>query len=216
MTHHSFIEFIGHICKRPSMFTGGSVKETLAFIDGYRYGNATPISGKIFDQYVCVRNSFPDNYVWTYVINTCSKDENAAFQMIEENITEFLQLKEQMSEDEIIRHASEQLVDESEAEKIFRQFDTALLLGNESVIRRLIEEHKDSEILWRDAYPEDVAIQLNEISTRQRIKNIPISADGKKIRIIAQGWPFPIEMNYVNGEWKINAEKIIALRMSKE
>jgi hypothetical protein len=198
------------------MYTGGSVKETLAFIDGYRFGNATPISGRIFDRYVCVRNSFPDNYVWTHVINTCSKDENDAFQMIKEIISEFLQLKERMSDNELIQYAREQLVDESEAEKVFRQFDAALLSGNESVIQQLIEEHEDAEILWKGAYAKDVAIQLNEISAGQRIKSIPISTDGKKIRIIAQGWPFPIEMNFANGEWRINAEKIIELRMSNK
>jgi len=198
------------------MYTGGSVKETLAFIDGYRFGNDTPISGRVFDRYVCVRNSCPSNYVWAYVINTCSQDESDAMRMIEDTITEFIQLKERMSEDELIQYASEQLVEESDAEKIFRQFDAALLTGNELTIRQLIADHRDAEILWKGAYPEDVAIQLNEISSGQRVKSIPLSADGKKVKIIAAGWPFPIEMNFTNGEWRINAEKIIALRMSNK
>jgi hypothetical protein len=197
------------------MYTDGSVKETLAFINGYSYGSETPISGKIFNRFVCVRNSFPDNYVWTHVINTCSKDENGALQMIESIIAEFLELKEKMSDDELIQYAIEQLGEEGEAERTFRNFNTALLLGNELVIRQSIDQHKDAEVLWKETYPKGVAIQMNELSSGQRIKKIPISADGKKIEIIAQGWPFPIEMNFTNGQWKINADQIIALRMSK-
>lgn len=195
------------------MFTGGSVKETLAFIDGYRFGNVSPISEKIFDRYVCVRNSFPESYIWTYVIDACSTDENDAMRMIDETITEFLQLKNRMSDDELIQYAGEQLVEEGEAEKIFRQFNKALLLGDQSLIRPLIEEHKDADILWRRSYPEDVAIQLNEISGNQRVRSIPISADGKKIKIIAGGWPFPIEMNFRNGKWIINAKNIIEMQI---
>ncbi|HEX8427234.1 hypothetical protein [Hymenobacter sp.] len=214
MTQISFLELIGQICKRPSMFTGGSVKETLAFINGYRSGNSTPISGRIFDRYVCIRNSFPDNYVWNYVIKTCSKDKKDALRMVEEIITEFVQLKERMSDNELIQYASKQLGEESEAEKIFRQFDKALLIGDESLIKQLIEEHANAGILWEGAYPEDIAIQLNEISDAQSIRSIPISKNGNRLEIISQGWPFPIEMNYANGEWRINAEKIIKLRMS--
>jgi len=71
----SFTEIICDICKRPSMYTGGSVKETLAFIDGYRFGNSTPISGRTFDRFVCIRNSFPSNYAWTYVVQSSTINE---------------------------------------------------------------------------------------------------------------------------------------------
>ncbi len=209
----SFIEFIDHICKRPSMYTEGSVKETLAFIDGYRFGNSTPISSKSFDRYVCIRNSFPTNYVWTYVIQTCASDDHNAFELIQKIIVEFVRLKENMSENEIIDFVASQVKkEEGKAEKMFREFDKALLAGKKELIEPLIEKHKDASILWKGSYPTDVANKLNEISSDQPIKCIPISVDGNRVNIIAQGWPFPIEMNFVHGEWKINAEKIIELR----
>jgi hypothetical protein len=195
------------------MYSGGSVKETLAFIDGYRFGNATPISGKIFDKYVCIRHSFPDNYIWTHVINTCAKDENDAMKMVEETITEFIRLKETMSEDELIQYITQQLTDESEPEKIFREFNKALFLGDESLIRQFIDEHQDAHILWKEKYPEEVALQLINMSLGQPIRSILIPGDEKKLNIISAGWSFPIEMNLKEGKWKINAEKIIQLRM---
>jgi len=69
----TFIEFIQHICKRPGMYTlGGSYNETSAFIAGYSAGNDSPINNRIFDRFVCLKNSFPSNYTWTYVIKECS------------------------------------------------------------------------------------------------------------------------------------------------
>jgi len=195
------------------MYTGGSAKETLAFIDGYRFGNSTPISGRSFDQYVCIRNSFPSNYVWTYVIQTCATDDNDAFRLIKKLIAEFVNLKENKSEDEIMHFAASQIKKkEGKAEKVFREFDRALLTGKKELIEPLIEKHKNASILWKESYPTDVADKLNEISSDQPIKCIPISGDGNKVNIITEGWPFPIEMNIVDGEWKINAEKIIELR----
>lgn len=64
MTELSFIVFIENICRRPGMYTAGTLLEAIAFIDGYRYGNTTPISGYTFDRYVCILYSFPDNYTW--------------------------------------------------------------------------------------------------------------------------------------------------------
>lgn len=194
------------------MYTGGSVKETLAFIDGYRCGSPSPISGRVFDQFVCIRNSFPSNYVWTYVIQSCSKDEHEAFRLIEETIKEFVELKEKLSDDEILKFAAGQKKEEGAAEKVFKKFDKALLMGNGELIKTLIEDHKDVSVLLQDAYPSEVATKLGEISTDEPIKCIPISDEGDRVNIIAQGWPFPIEMNLVDGSWLINAEKIIELR----
>ncbi|MCB0851960.1 MAG: hypothetical protein KDD63_07065, partial [Bacteroidetes bacterium] len=102
------------------------------------------------------------------------------------------------------------------AEKIFRIFDKALLTGDRKVIESLIIENKDAEVLWAKAYPKIVALKLNEISEAQPIKSIPVSEDGKTVKIITQGWPFPILMNFINGEWKVNAEKIIELRKANK
>jgi len=105
---------------------------------------------------------------------------------------------------------------EGAAEKTFRKFDTALLNGEKKIIQNLILYHKDAKILWSGSYPKSAASKLNEISSNQPIKSIPILEDGKIVKIIAQGWPFAIEMNSKNGKWKINADKIIELRKANQ
>ncbi|MBX3163678.1 MAG: hypothetical protein KF900_04310 [Bacteroidetes bacterium] len=214
----SFVEFIQHICARPKMYTlGGTYNETAAFVVGFSAGSVSPINDRSFDSFVCLKNSFPTNYVWTYVIKKCAKDDNEAILLMQNTILEFIELKDKMTEEELMRFAIESSKsEEGEAGKTFRKFDSALLTGDKEVIQSLIIESKGAEILWSGYYPEDVALKLNEISSRQPIKQIPISEDGNKVEIISQGLPFPVEMNFINGKWRINAEKIIALRMSNK
>ena len=214
----SFKEFIEHICKRPRMYTfGGTYNETAAFIQGYSLGNQTPISDRTFNQFVCLKYSFPTNYFWTYVIKECAKDDKEAISLMGKTILEFIDLKSTMTEEELLEHAVDSSKsEEGEAEKIFRIFDKALLTGDRKVIESLIIENKDAEVLWAKAYPKIVALKLNEISEAQPIKSIPVSEDGKTVKIITQGWPFPILMNFINGEWKVNAEKIIELRKANK
>ncbi|WNJ17895.1 hypothetical protein [Pontibacter sp. G13] len=184
----------------------------MAFIDGYRFGNASPISGRLFDRFVCIRHSFPSNYSWSYVIQSCSKDDSEAFKMIEDTITEFVQLKEKLSDDEIMEFVASQMEEEGEAEKAFREFERALLVGTEELIKPLVEDHKDASILWKGAYSSEISTKLESVSSSHPVKCIPILEEPNKVNIIAQGWPFPIEMNFANGRWMINAEKIIEFR----
>jgi hypothetical protein len=217
MTEDSFIEFIKRICQRPQMYTaGGSLKETLAFIDGYRYALEISSGERIFERYICRLNSFPDNYGWTYVIIACSTDEKESLRLLEDTIVKFFQLRETLSDDELLRYADKQAPKEGEAEKTFRQFDKAFMLRDELLIKPLIEEHPDAQILWQEKYPEGVAEQLLELSANQPIKGIPIGDDGKKMKIIAPGWFFPIEMNFKDGKWKIDASKLIDIEKKRK
>ena len=218
MEEELFTEFIQKICKRPSMYIGsGSATETIAFICGYSYGKNTPISDRVFDRYVCIKNSFPTNYVWSYVMLSISNDDAEALRKTEEIILEFVKLRRLLSDDELIQYALDHTIEknEGEAEKIFRQFDAALLEGLESKIKPLIEEHSEAHILWNGSYPKDVAEQLNAIFNEQSIKCIPDSNDSNKVQIITSGWPFPIEMNFGNGSWKVDAKDIIKFRLNK-
>lgn len=217
-TKPSFIEFIQHICTRPRMYTlGGTYNETAAYITGFSAGTGSPINDRTFDRFVCHKNSFPTNYVWTHVIKECAKDDNEAISLMMNTILEFIELKNTMKEEELMQFAIEKSKsDEGEVERAFRKFDSALLKGDKVIIKSLIIENENAEILWAGKYPEDVAVKLAEISSSQPLKKIPISEDGNKVKIIASGWPFPIEMNFINGEWRINADNIIALRMKNK
>ncbi len=198
------------------MYTlGGTYNETAAYITGFSSGIDSPINDRIFDRFVCLKNSFPTNYVWTYVIKECAKDDNEAISLMMNTILEFIELKNTKTEEELMRFALESSKsEEGDAEKVFRKFDKALLKGDKATLESLMLENENAEILWAGKYPEDVAEKLNEISSSQPLKKIPVSEDGNKVKIIASGWPFPIEMKFINGEWRINADNIIALRMN--
>jgi len=182
------------------MYTlGGTYNETAAYITGFSAGTDSPINNRTFGSFVCLQNSFPTNYVWTYVIKECAKDDNEAISLMMTTILEFIELKNKMTEEELMRFAIESSKsEEGEAERVFRTFDSALLTGNKEIIQSLIIENQHADILWAGAYPKDVALKLNEISSTQPLKRIPISDDGSKVKIISSGWPFPIDMNLIN------------------
>ncbi|WP_299278953.1 hypothetical protein [uncultured Psychroserpens sp.] len=211
----TFIEFIEYICNRPSMYSlQGSFNETSAFITGYSYAKKTPISrGTVFNRFVCLKNSFPTNYDWTYVIKICSENDDEGITNIKNTILEFIELSNRLNEEELIQFAINNAdLKEGEPEKVFREFDNALLFGNKKIIQSLILENDNADLLWNGKYPDSVAEKLNELSNNQPIKRIKESEDGKSVEIIASGWPFSIELLLKNDKWKVNADKIIELR----
>ncbi len=210
----TFSKFIEHICERPLMYClGDSFNEVSAFINGYSSAKETPISGTDFNRFVCLKYSFPTNCIWPYVIKTSAKNDEGAISIMKTTILEFVELKKRLSEDEIMQFAiNNAKIEEGEPEKIFREFDNALLTGNKTIIQSLILDNDEASILWNGKYPDSVTEKLSELSNKQPIKKIKESENGKSIEIITSGWPFPIEMLLKNDEWKVNAEKIIELR----
>ncbi|WP_179018815.1 hypothetical protein [Winogradskyella forsetii] len=214
MKEQTFSEFIEHICKRPLMYClGGTFDEISAFINGYSYAKNTPIRGTDFHRFVCLKNSFPTNYVWTYVIKTCAKNDIEAISTMKSSILEFIELRNHLNTDELMKFAINSAnTKEGKPEKVFREFENALLKGNKEIIQSLILKNNKADILWNGKYPDSVIEKLNEISENQPIKRIKESEDGESIEIIASGFPFSIELVLKNNEWKVNSEKIINLR----
>ncbi|OAD43837.1 hypothetical protein [Polaribacter atrinae] len=210
----TFSEFIEHICKRPLMYClGGTFNEVSAFIQGYCSAKETPISGTEFNRFVCLKNSFPTNYIWTYVIKTCSKNDEDGISNIKETILEFIELSNRMNEEELFQFAVDNAnTKEGEPEKVFRKFENALLVGNKKIIQSLILDNDKADLLWKGKYPDSVTEKLNELSENQPIKRIKESENGKSVELVASGFPFTIELILKNNEWKVNADKIIKLR----
>jgi len=50
-----------------------------------------------------------------------------------------------LSNEEIIQFAASQIKEEGDAEKVFREFDSALLTGKKESIKALIEDHSCSK-----------------------------------------------------------------------
>jgi hypothetical protein len=200
------------------MFTlCGTYNEIVAYISGYTDSNKTPLSKsnwKIFNKYVCLKLSFPTNYVSFYAIKASTNNENDAIELLETIILEFIELRKKMTERDLYNHAiANNTYKEELPEKIFRQFNNALLNGNKEDIINLITENENSEILWVGKYPADVAKMLLEISNNQPIRRIYKSENGNQLKLLTTDFPFPIEMNFINGNWKINANDIIEIRM---
>lgn len=218
----SLKELIKNVCLRPGMFTPkGTFNEVYSLILGYTIGREnTILSGenwRFFNKFGCVKFGFPTKYVLSYVIESCTKNDEEAIKLLEELINEFSELNKQMTMEEVINYAETTFkYEEGEPEKIYRIFNEALLNGNKQIIKPLIEEHEHQNILWKGSYPKDVGKLLNQISKNQPIRKIYESDDKNKIRLISVDLPFPIEMNFKDGNWKIDATKLIELRLSQQ
>ncbi|WP_452231292.1 hypothetical protein [Lacinutrix sp. MEBiC02595] len=210
----TFSEFIEHLCYRPKMYClEGSFNEVSAYIQGYCFAKETPISGTKFNRFVCLKNSLPTNYIWTYVIKTCSKNDKDGISNIKETILEFIELSNRMNEEELLQFAVDNAnTKEGEPEKVFRKFENALLVGNKKIIQSLILDNDKADLLWKGKYPSSVTEKLNKLSENQPIKRIKESENGKSVELVSSGFPFTIELILKNNEWKVNADKIIKLR----
>lgn len=210
-----FPKFIVLICTRPNMYTlRGTFNEVVAYIMGYSQGSNSPIEGFLFGRYVCLKHSFPFNYHWSGVLRSTTPDDEKAIALLQATILEFLDLKQTKTEEEILQFALDNAVvqEESEAVQVFRQFDRALLTGDKALIQSLIiNSEEEAAVLWRGAYPADVAEQLQEMTDDSPINCTPVDQDGKVVQILASGWPFCIEMLHTEEGWKVDAAPIIHL-----
>ena len=217
----SFKELLNHICLRPGMYVpNGTFSGVYSFIMGYTMGKEnTPLSGenwKTFNNYGCIKFGFPTKYVVSYVFESCAENDEESIKLFQETVNEFVELRNKMTSDEILEYASKKIkYEEGEPEKVFRIFGNALLIGDKQIIRPLIEEHENQNVLWKKTYPEDVGKLLNQISEGQSLKRIYESENNTKIKLLTADFPFPFEMNFKEGKWKIDATPIIDLRMSQ-
>lgn len=216
-----FKAFVASICKRLTMYTlSGSFKEVAACISGYEHATSHKLFGApntlTFSGFVCRKLSFPRNYFWTAVIQSATKSDEEAIAKTASLITEFLDLKTAYSNDEIIAFAlrTAEKPTNGEPEKIYRLLSQAILRGDQKVIEPLIQAHERAAVLWRGAYSSGVVEQLEATSNEQPIRRIYESEDGGKVRLLTAGLPFQMEVDLINGEWKVNAEPIIDLWMS--
>lgn len=207
-----FQELIEMICLRPKMYTlGGTYEETVAYITGYIKAKTTPISGREFNQFVCLQYNFPTNYYWPAVIQACTSSSEAALAALQTTIAQFLIAKKENKVEELMQWAKEQaLTEEGAAEQAFRKLDEALLRGDQATIEALIVDHPESHYLWAGAYPSDIAQLLEEAASRQPIKKI--NSTPTSCSIIASGWPFPIDIHCQEGQWKVDPTVIIEMR----
>ncbi|MGI4875413.1 MAG: hypothetical protein ACRYFX_30025 [Janthinobacterium lividum] len=210
-----FAEFTQHICRRPSMYTSeGTYNEVVAYITGYASGvRNTPLSGrnwKLFNRFVCLKFAFGTNVVWWAVLKYCSKDEVEAIALVEVTILDFLGRRKSMSMAKVLEYASKwAVISDGLPERIFKEVRGALLNGEEEVLKKHLVPNDDQYLLWQKAYLTEIPEMDAYVYNNYPIKRMYESADGNKIKLIAADFLFPIEMNLIDGEWKIDATDII-------
>jgi hypothetical protein len=214
-TEEEFKAFIGHVCDRPNMYAPrGNFEGIAAFIHGWATGGEVAVFDRPLWRYICLKLGFPTNYLWSSVIKNATKTSEEAIALTKTLFLEFLELKDQMTPEELDQHAfkTKLVKEEGAPEKIFRKFDRALLRGKQSEIEQYLIPHENAHVLWQGAYPTDVSATLNDMANNQPIRRVYESEDNSTVRIIAAGWPFEIEIKLIGNNWKIDAKDIIKIR----
>jgi len=101
-------------------------------------------------------------------------------------------------------------VDEMLPEDVLFNFLVANLRGKEKDIRPLIVDHPDAALLWRGAYPPDVAELLVRQYEGMGIGRIEEGPD--RVLLQSSASPIPLAVVRVAGEWRVDAAPIIEFR----
>ena len=124
-----FIELVGHICRRPQMFTlGGTFGEVVAYFTGLASSpNASPLSDdddRAFNFFVTARLVVPSKYSWPGAIKMVAADEADALARLRDLVTEFATLRKTRSFKEIATEAAKSLAEyeETEPARVWRRF----------------------------------------------------------------------------------------------
>jgi hypothetical protein len=210
-----FIELVGHICRRPKMFTiGGTFGEVVAFFTGLASApSGCPLSDdgdRVFNAFVTARLLVPGKYWWPYAIKLVAANDEDALVRLRDLLIEFATLRKSNSFREISRKAEESLADyvEPEPAKVWRQFLAARYRSNQHEIEPLILPHADAAVLWRDKpTPSDIAAQLTQISDGYIISVISGSLKSGHVQLATELGI--MDAHLVDGSWRIDASSII-------
>jgi hypothetical protein len=83
-----------------------------------------------------------------------------------------------------------------------------MLRGRRADIEPMIHEHPDSDILWADPYPEDVASTLNEIAESYPVTQISGSEREGNVTIITPDFG-PVGVKLIDRKWRVDASPVI-------
>lgn len=212
----TFLKLVESICRHRGMYVcGHSFYEVCAYFTGYAHASPdSPLSGdgwEAFGRFICAAFRFPSNYAWPYVVRQCSRDDDEAIEQLRTLLTEFATRARTEAHADIVQdmisRASEQ--EEGEPERTWRRLAHALLTGRRDEIEPLIQAHPEAEILWSGAYPDNVALALDELAESQPVTRIPGSEQEGVATIITPDFG-PVSLKLVDGSWRVDASKVIA------
>lgn len=95
-------------------------------------------------------------------------------------------------------------------EDVYRRFMLAVLTGRESELRPLVVERPGVDVLWKDAYPPEVAEVL---AANYRAMKIVRDFDAPdKVTMRSPASPMPLDLLMSQGGWRVDPEPIIRFR----
>jgi hypothetical protein len=101
-------------------------------------------------------------------------------------------------------------------EDVYRQFFLATLKPDEHTIRKLIVDHKDADVLWKEgSYPEGVATLLASQyrdMTIDRAKTTANSSEPDRVLLQSSASPIPLTLIRRDGKWRLDAGPIVEMR----
>ena len=162
-------------------------------------------------QYLCLRQlPIPANYIWPYVLKQCSRDDDEATARLQSLLMDFAEQTRSRRYEEILQDVAERAGGDEEGEPVraWRRFSRAIHRGRREEIGPLIQEHPDSEVLWCEACPDDVAPLLDEIQESYMISPISGSEEAGEVTLITPDFG-PVGVKLVGGSWRIDVSKII-------
>jgi hypothetical protein len=94
-----------------------------------------------------------------------------------------------------------------EPEDVYRAFRSALLGGDEQHLRSLIVAHPDPSVLWKGAYPRDVAAPLDA----QQVGVARLPTPSNVVYIASDDLPMPLALVSDGATWRVDADPVVMM-----
>jgi hypothetical protein len=211
------LTLIEDVCKRPRIYTlNGTFGEVAALLTGtvLNVVDATERDTihEVFNYFVTSQLLVPSKFWWTGAIRSVATDDADAIQRLGQLFSEFIRLRQTHTLDEIRAEAEKHVTNykESEPAAVWRRFMAARFHANQTEIESLILPHPDAHYLWDGGgAPLDIAEQLISISDMGIVSIIAGSIESGRVTLMAELGK--IDAQLVDGDWRIDATRIIAI-----
>ena len=97
-------------------------------------------------------------------------------------------------------------------EQAYRELLIAALHADEARIRGLVVPDERASVLWRRAYPADVAAALAEQYRTMDVIRTPPPEDPRRVYLLSDGYPGPLAVVHDGSSWKVDATPLIESR----
>jgi len=97
-------------------------------------------------------------------------------------------------------------------ERAYRELLIAALYADEARIRGLLVPDERASVLWKRAYPAEVAAALAEQYRTMDVIRTPPPEDPRRVYLLSDGYPGPLAVVHDGSSWKVDATPLIESR----